>query len=176
MLDHPIWSDLLSRLRAGREDRVVQWLHRLPLLEGIHRRHLRQISRVIHRRVYSDGEVVFRQFEVGSGMYLIQSGKVRIVAEDPIRGEVQLAILESGQAFGEMALFDHSPRSASAVAIGDCVLYGLFEGDLDQLERTRPQAAARLLRNLGLSMALRLRHTNDRLHEMEEGSGRTAFG
>lgn len=108
-------------------------------------------------------------------MYLIQSGRVRILAEDQLRSETQLAILESGQVFGEMALFDHSPRSASAVAQGRCVLFGLFEGDLDQLERTRPQAAARLMRNVGLSIALRLRQTNDRLRDIEEGSSRGPY-
>jgi CRP-like cAMP-binding protein len=74
-----------------------------------------------------------------------------------------------------MALFDHGPRSASALAQEDSVLYGLFDGDLDQLERTRPQAAARLLRNLALAVSLRLRHTNERLREIEEGSTRGPF-
>ncbi len=53
--------------------------------------------------------------------------------------------------------------------------HGLFDGDLDQLERTRPQAAARLLRNLALAVSLRLRHTNERLREIEEGSSRGPF-
>lgn len=172
---HPLWSDLVHRLHIGRPDKLVDWLAGVSLFDGMHRRHLRHLSRVVHRRCFDPGEAIFRQGDIGSGMYLIQSGRVRIVAEDSVRGETQLAILETGQVFGEMSLFDHSPRSASAVAHGECVLYGLFEGDLDQLERTRPQAAARLLRNLGLSLALRLRQTNERLHEVEEGSARGPY-
>lgn len=175
MREHPLWSDFVSRLRVGRPDRLVDWLVHVALFEGMQKRHLRHLARVLHRRTFESGEPIFRQGDIGSGMYLIQSGRVRIVAEDPVRGEIQLVILEAGHAFGEMALFDHSPRSATAIAHGECVLYGLFEGDLDQLERTRPQAAARLLRNLGLSIALRLRQTNERLHEMEEGSARGPF-
>lgn len=172
---HPIWSDLVARLHVGRPDQLVDWLVNVPLFEGMHKRHLRHLARVMHRRAFDPGELIFRQGDIGSGMYLIQSGRVRIVAEDPVRGEIQLAILEPNHAFGEMALFDHAPRSATAVSHGESVLYGLFEGDLDQLERTRPQAAARLLRNIGLSIALRLRQTNERLHEMEEGSPRGPF-
>lgn len=175
-MTHPSWTDFLARLRLGQPDRLTQWLARIPLLEGIRKRHLVHIARLLHRRSYQAGEVVFRQGETGSGMYIIQSGSVRIVSEDRVRGEVQLAVLEAGQVFGEMALFDHAGRSASAACQTESVLYGFFDGDLDQLERTRPQAAARLLRNLGTSLALRLRHTNERLHEMEEGSSRAGFG
>lgn len=172
---HPLWSDLVHHLHIGKPDLLVEWLSGVALFEGMHRRHLRHLARGLHRRTFESGEAIFRQGDIGSGMYLVQRGRVRIVAEDAVRGETQLVILESGQVFGEMSLFDHSPRSASAVAQGECVLYGLFEGDLDQLERTRPQAAARLLRNLGLSLALRLRQTNERLHEMEEGSARGPY-
>jgi len=173
--EHPLWSDLVSRIRAKGPDRIVDWLLKVPMLEGLHRRHLTHLGRLLHRRSYESGEVVFRQGDVGSGMYIVQSGRVRIVAEDPARGEIQLSLLEPGQCFGEMALFDHGPRSATAIAHTDSVLYGLFDGDLDQLERTRPLAAARLLRNLGLAVSLRLRQTNDRLRDVEEGSARGPY-
>ncbi len=175
MRGHPLWSDLVSRLNFGRPDLLAAWFSGLALFDGMPRRHLRQLSRLFHRREFESGESVFRQGDVGSGMYLIQSGRVRILAEDHLRGETQLAILEPGQLFGEMALFDHSPRSASAVAQGGCVLLGFFEGDLDQLERVHPQISARLMRNIGFSLALRLRQTNDRLHEVEEGSSRGPY-
>lgn len=175
MRGHPLWSDLVSRLRIGRPDQLVGWLSHIALFEGLRTRQLRHLARMLHRREFESGQSIFRQGDIGSGMYLIQSGRVRILAEDPLRGETQLAILEPGQIFGEVSLFDHSPRSASAVAQGASVLYGLFEGDLDQLERTRPQATARLMRNIGLSLALRLRQTNERLHEIEEGSSRGPY-
>lgn len=175
MRGHPLWSDLVSRLRIGRPDQLVGWLATIALFEGLRRRQLHHLSRMLHRREFEAGQSIFRQGDIGSGMYLIQSGRVRILAEDHLRGETQLAILEPGQIFGEMSLFDHSPRSASALAQGPCVLYGLFEGDLDQLERTRPQATARLMRNIGLSLALRLRQTNERLHDVEEGSSRGPY-
>jgi len=169
MSDHALWSDLLARLTGlGRPDHLADWLAKIPLLEGLARRHRKHLSRMLHRRVYDPGEPVFRQGDIGSGMYLIYQGRVRIVSEVESRGEIQLAVLQQGECFGELSLLDHAPRSASALASEKTILYGLFEGDLDQLERTRPLVATRILRNIGLSTALRLRQTNDRLRELEE--------
>lgn len=171
MRDNAMWSDLLARLTgSGKPDQLSDWLSRVPLLDGLPRRHRRHLARMLHKRVYDPGEQIFRQGDIGSGMYFLFQGAVRIVSEDDARGEIQLAVLEEGECFGELSLLDHAPRSASAVARERTTLYGLFEGDLDQLERTRPRVAIRILRNLGLSAALRLRQTNDRLRDLEETS------
>ncbi len=69
-------------------------------------------------KVYSDGEIIFEEGEQGDCMYVIQSGKVRITRKD-CSGEHTIAVLESGELFGEMALFDKLPRSATARALGD---------------------------------------------------------
>jgi len=86
---HPIWSDLVSLAHASRPDRIAQWLGEVPLFEGLDRRQLAHVGRILHRRGYEVGEVVFRQGDVGSGMYIVRSGRMRIVAEDPIRGDKQ---------------------------------------------------------------------------------------
>jgi len=171
MRDQALWIDLLSRLTGqGRPDKLADWLGGIPLLEGLPRRDRKHLARMLHQREFTPGEVVFRQGDIGSGMYFLFHGRVRIVSEDDLHGEMQLAILEEGECFGELSLLDHAPRSASAVAAEHSILYGLFEGDLDQIERTRPHLATRILRNIGLSTALRLRQTNDRLRELEESS------
>ena len=173
MRDQVLWVDLLARLTGiGRSDKIADWLGNIPLLEGLPPRDRHHLARMLHKRTYDPGETVFRQGDIGSGMYLIFQGRVRIVSEDDARGEMQLALLEEAECFGELSLLDHAPRSASAIAVGKCILYGLFEGDLDQLERTRPQIATRILRNIGLSTALRLRQTNERLRELEESTSR----
>lgn len=69
-------------------------------------------------RVYSDGEIIFKEGETGHVMYVIQSGKVKITKKTPSE-DIPLAILESGEIFGEMALFDRLPRSATATALGN---------------------------------------------------------
>ncbi|MEJ5307002.1 MAG: Crp/Fnr family transcriptional regulator [candidate division WOR-3 bacterium] len=72
-------------------------------------------------KVLKDGEVLFREGEVGDEMYLIKSGKIKIVQK--IGDEMKvLAVLSEGDFFGEMALIDGSPRSATAIAEGDTEL------------------------------------------------------
>lgn len=173
MRDQVLWVDLLSRLTGiGRPDKLADWLGGISLLEGLSGRDRGHLARMLHLRTFDPGEPVFRQGDIGSGMYFIFQGRIRIVSEDSQRGELQLALLEEGECFGELSLLDHAPRSASAIASGKCMLYGLFEGDLDQIERSRPHIATRILRNIGLSTALRLRQTNERLRELEESSSR----
>ena len=69
-------------------------------------------------RLYSNGEIIFREGENGDVMYVIQSGKVKI-SKNSSSGDITMATLQSGEIFGEMALFDKLPRSASATAEGD---------------------------------------------------------
>jgi len=69
-------------------------------------------------RLYSDGEIIFKEGEKGDVMYVIQSGKVKI-SKDSSSGEITMVTLQRGDIFGEMALFDKLPRSASATAEGD---------------------------------------------------------
>jgi CRP-like cAMP-binding protein len=69
-------------------------------------------------RHYSNGEIIFQEGEKGDVMYVIQSGKVKI-SKNSSSGDITMVMLQSGDIFGEMALFDKLPRSASATAEGD---------------------------------------------------------
>lgn len=68
------------------------------------------------------GEVIFRQGYPGDHAYIIQSGEVEIYHEEPDGSVQQLALLGAGEMFGELALMDDAPRSASARAKTDCSL------------------------------------------------------
>jgi CRP-like cAMP-binding protein len=69
-------------------------------------------------RLYSNGEIIFEEGDKGDVMYVIQSGKVKISKNSP-SGDITMTTLQSGAIFGEMALFDKLPRSATARAEGD---------------------------------------------------------
>lgn len=66
-------------------------------------------------KVYGEGELIVREGDDGDCMYVIQSGRVEILLERP-EGTTRLAILETGDVFGEMALFTQEPRSATVRA------------------------------------------------------------
>jgi CRP-like cAMP-binding protein len=165
-MDSPLWANLFHRLQSD-EKSLPGWLSTHPLLSGIAGREMRFFSGLLHRREYREGEYVFRQGDVGSGFFLVRSGTIHLHMEDPLHGEVPLATLSEGSIVGELSIFDNSPRPASAVACSATVLYGLFEGDLDRLQATRPTLASMILRNLGTLLALRVNETNERLRQLE---------
>ena len=69
-------------------------------------------------RTFGNGDVIFGEGSVGKHMYVIVSGSVRIVKKSEGEDAV-IAALGKGELFGEMALVDSLPRSASAIAVGD---------------------------------------------------------
>jgi CRP-like cAMP-binding protein len=102
------------------------------------------------------GEFVFRAGEKGESMYIIQEGEVEILLETGGQ-EQRLALLSEGDFFGEMAVLEELPRTASARTLTPCTLLRIDRATFDQLIRQDPEIAVRLLRKL--SHRLRLAQT-----------------
>jgi CRP/FNR family cyclic AMP-dependent transcriptional regulator len=71
------------------------------------------------RQTYRKSEVIFKEGSIGSEMYLIHSGKVLLSVRHDEHRQSPLVVLNPGDLFGEMALVDDSPRSATASAVED---------------------------------------------------------
>lgn len=94
-------------------------------------------------RVYPKNTMVFSEAQSGADMFIIQEGSVKI--SKIVEGtEVTLAILKKGDMFGEMALLENKPRSASAIANDDCRLMVINKSNFNQMVATQPQLIARL--------------------------------
>jgi CRP-like cAMP-binding protein len=109
----------------------------------------------VYGRYFPAGAVVFEEGDPGSRMYVIQSGEVRIVKRVGARS-IELARLGSGEAFGEMALLEGQPRSASAIVDAPGRILEIDEAAFADLVRTEGEIALRLLRRL----SSRLREAN----------------
>ena len=94
-------------------------------------------------RNYPKDTMIFSECQSGQDMFIIQSGQVKIskVVDD---NEVILAVLQRGDFFGEMALLENKPRSASAIAHEDCVLMAVNRKNFDQMVATQAQLITRL--------------------------------
>jgi CRP/FNR family transcriptional regulator, cyclic AMP receptor protein len=107
------------------------------------------------------GTVLFHEGDRGEDMYIIQSGKVKISKH--IRGvEKTLATLEKGEFFGEMAILNDKPRSASAETVEDCELLLIDRKTFDTLIRGNAEIAVRFIKRL----ADRLRETNEQMEAL----------
>ena len=94
-------------------------------------------------RTYPRGTMVFSEYQSGAEMYVIQSGSVKITKV--LNGtEVTLAVLKQGEMFGEMALLENKPRSASAISHDACRLMVVNRENFDQMVATQPQMISRL--------------------------------
>ncbi len=159
----PFWKYRRLR-RGGLEGMSETLLGQLPLFSEFNRRELRQLSQLFCRRTYRSQEQVFGQDEVGSAMYIIESGGVDILQRTEAGGEpLLLQRLRAGDFFGELALLCDVTRSAAAVAYGPTELLVLFQSDLYDLVEREPELGVRLLRALSRVIGERLIRTNQAL-------------
>jgi CRP/FNR family cyclic AMP-dependent transcriptional regulator len=93
-----------------------------------------------------DESILFEEDDAGDAWYLLLHGTVGIVRNMPGGPPHELALLETGECFGEMALIDDSPRMASAVCHEDSILASISKDDFDRLLSENDPLANRLLR------------------------------
>ncbi len=97
-------------------------------------------------RTFKDNTMVFCENEPGNELYIIQSGRVKITKI--VDEEVMLAVLKPGDIFGEMALLDNKPRSASAITFGDTTLLAINKSNFEGMVQAQPQLATKLIQLL----------------------------
>lgn len=106
-------------------------------------------------KVFTHGEVIIQQGDVGDRMYVVQTGNVEVVLESD-GAERRLSTLKAGDFFGEMALFDKVVRSASVRALGEARVLTIDKRTLLKRISEDPLLAYNLLR----SMSTRVRDLN----------------
>ena len=120
----------------------------------------------------SDGEILFRRGETGDAFYVIDSGQVRIFTLDEEGNELTLNTLGVGEAFGELALVDDRPRSASAAALGPTLLRCLRREDFLSRVHTSPELTDIVVRLL----SQRARHMTDYIERLGQWARLIAEG
>ena len=99
-------------------------------------------------RVYNRESMIFCECQSGAELYIIQKGRVKI-SKIVDNSEVLLAVLREGDMFGEMALLENKPRSATAItAAEECQLLAVNRQNFNQMVTTQPQLIARLTTTL----------------------------
>lgn len=141
-------QNMLARLRFFKS---------VPLFADLTTTELSALARDFIRREFQEGESIFQQGDPGEVLYLIESGQVRIFVQGRDGQELSVIIHGSGDMFGEMALVDNLPRSASAVVAEAAVVYALTRDRLREHMRTSFQLSLNFMR----ALSLRLRYSSE---------------
>jgi CRP/FNR family cyclic AMP-dependent transcriptional regulator len=143
--------------------RPADLMAQIPLFQGLSDEDREALAARLAEKTFKSGDIVFSQGEQGASMYLVQSGSVQIYL--PSAGKdappVILKDLRTGEYFGELAIFDDKPRSASVRALTDTVLLELTRDELGEHLGRSKTAAMTILSE----MAERLRETNAMLSQ-----------
>ncbi|MBI5816369.1 MAG: protein kinase [Nitrospinae bacterium] len=119
-----------------------------------------KLLQVCQLRKHKAGEMIFREGEVARDMHLIIAGSVKICRGPTPEKSITIHTLKRGDIFGEMGIIDGGPRSASAIAEGDCQTLVLHQVSL---LRCDANTAGKLYRNLAHILSAKLRITSGRL-------------
>ena len=144
------------------EARLVDHLRRLPLFARLEEPELAQLAERARTKSFRRGEMVFRKDDPGTHLYLVLDGAVKIALPGEFGQEALVAIMRGGDFFGELALFDGSPRSASASALEDTRAALLGRDDFLAFLEAHP-AAVRIVLD---ALAKTIRRLSDRVEDL----------
>jgi CRP-like cAMP-binding protein len=150
--------------RVAGEDpaRIRATIARAPLFAALPITAIEDLTSRVSVRKVAVGSAVVAQDEPGDAMFVIMSGRVKVVIFGESGREVTLSLLRSGDSFGEMSLFDQAPRSAHCLAIEPTTLLVLSREDLMRHMQAHPRTAMNLLGE----MARRLRRADETIAQL----------
>ena len=134
-------------------DELVESLKRVPLFAGVRDKELGRLAKAMRDSRFNEGEVITTEGRSGVGFFLIEDGNATV----SLRGEI-VRTLGPGDHFGEIALIDEGPRSATVTASTDLRCRGMAAWEFKSFVQEHPEVAWPLLETL----ASRLRDAEER--------------
>jgi CRP/FNR family cyclic AMP-dependent transcriptional regulator len=147
---------------ARADDELLSFLAQMPLFADVPPAELAPLAALVRRRRYPRGGVLFTQGELGNVAFIVRRGQVEIVVESVDGRDLVLYEVRPGDHFGEMALLEGRPRSASAVCREASEVLAITRDDLLAELQRHPSIMLRMLQ----TMSRRLRLTDRRLADL----------
>lgn len=139
--------------RQDLQNLLAKLIERVPAFAGFTEVELLELLARAEKRVFPAGEAIIREGDTGSFMYVLIDGEARASKRGEGRKRCELGAFRSGDCFGEMALVDSAPRSATVEAVTTCVLLRIQESDCWR----NTAIGSKIFRNLAGILARRLR-------------------
>lgn len=166
MPEHFLWTNLFKK-RLEQNKTLADILKEIPIFSDLTPLQIRKVENICHDRFYKKGEKVFLENEPGTAMYVIKSGEVKIYKKDE-GTDVLIATLTTGDFFGELALLDNAPRSATAVCCVPSQIIGIDRNTLTDLVTRDPWIGTSVLQKLAQLIGMRLKEANEKLKKLTE--------
>lgn len=151
---------------AARIAFAAQAIAASPLFRALPPERCDEIARALLTGRFRKGQIVFQQGDDGDAMFLVESGLVKISAESMDGQEAILTEVRPGETFGELALLDGVPRSATATALEDTMTLRLPRRAFDELLDTDPLFPRRILESLAHELRRATHHVGE-LHFLD---------
>ena len=161
------WSEdrLLARVMPNVPDTSIAVTH-YELLNGLSREEVAIVQKFFERRNYAAGEIVIQAGEPARELFLLTRGVVSVFLPLEDGRRKRLATFSPGMAFGEMAMIDHAPRSATILADTDVSCDLLTIGKLTALGAVHPKIKIHIFENLSLDLCRKLRKANREIAQL----------
>jgi CRP-like cAMP-binding protein len=142
---------------TGENRKTAEMLRKLDVFQDLSFTESLEVDDLLHERVYEKDEIVFEAGDIGHGIFVVVSGRVRV---DPAAHFFKGAVLEfgPGEMLGELTLFEEAPRFATVVATERTVLVALFRSEFSSLLTRNTKIGVKVLVRLSTTMSRRLRH------------------
>ncbi len=142
------------------DGKPAQGIDHFDLVHSLTREQLMVLDSMLVRDVAYDQEIIIREGDVADGLYFLLRGSASVTTEPEPGRTIRLSTCSTMMTFGEMALLDHKPRSASIRADGEVEYLFLSLAAFERLRDDRPDIALRLLENLARGLSDKLRRAN----------------
>ncbi|MEP6669840.1 MAG: glutaminase A [Chthoniobacter sp.] len=156
---------LLARVMPSIPDTSIA-VTRYELLNGLSREEMAIVQKFFERRNFAVGEVIIQAGEPAHELFLLTRGVVSVFLPLDDGRRKRLATFSPGMAFGEMAMIDHAPRSATIIADTDVSCDLLTIGKLTALGAVHPKIKIHILENLSLDLCRKLRKANREIAQL----------
>ena len=140
-------------------------LRKVELFLDLNDREIQTLAGSSKEENFADGNVIFKEGDTGGKMYIITEGNVKIYKTLLTGQRKTLASLKPGDLFGELAVFDGLPRSATAVASGSAALISIETGGLTAIFRANAEMGIKIMASMIKNVSKRLRVTDEKFDE-----------
>ena len=138
----------------------LTFLKTCPIFTYLEDFEMRKVYNIMFQKTYPANDTIFEEGKIGKALFFILSGNVSIIKHISANKTKEIAALKSGDFFGEMALLEELPRSATAKTTEATEVYLIYKSNFDELLSSNPRIGIKIILNIVKILSSRLRNTS----------------